>query len=508
MKNKLNGIGFYCLVLLCAVVLVPACKKTTPGALPAITSIRNYSASPNDTLVTGITPGQWIVIHGQNLKDAVQILFDGVPAQFNYALFSEDAAVLQIPAVIPFNNVAAADLNTIKYYTTNGFTTYSFSVNAPAATITGNSMASKDKVGDSVFIYGTNLYLVKSLSIAGVTVSSVSAATGGASLGFTLPVITQPMPWHVVLTLASGTYNFDISIVPVISSVSNANPSQGDSVYVYGSNLNGVTSFTFAGTSISNFIEAADGSSVGFVAPSLSQSGPVKIVCTYGSAATAFNVNSQISTNGILANMEWGNYFGWQWWGGAGLTVNSAANSGGWITVKPAFDGVLGTNNTMFVSYDKGVMKAGDGAAFDGAYNFPIGANQWVPATNISDPVGNWAIQFEISVAHPWNGGTLCLVGGFAGNYIARYEPWQISAASTAAFTTKGWTTVTIPLTSFRASDPTLGDGMGTSVASLTDLLGSTGNTSLSIYLHNFKTSATETGFYAAIDNVRVVKIK
>jgi hypothetical protein len=133
-----------------------------------------------------------------------------------------------------------------------------------------------------------------------------------------------------------------------------------------------------------------------------------------------------------------------------------------------------------------------------------------MPTANLSDPVGDWALQFEMSVgdAKPWNGGTLCFTSGFAGNYVARYEPWQISASSTKAFTTKGWETVTIPLSSFRAEDTKLGIGEGASVASLTDLLGSTGNTGLNIYLHNFSTTATTTGFYGAFDNIRVVKIK
>jgi hypothetical protein len=113
-----------------------------------------------------------------------------------------------------------------------------------------------------------------------------------------------------------------------------------------------------------------------------------------------------------------------------------------------------------------------------------------------------------MSVANPWNGGTLCFETGFANNYMARYEPWQISASSTKAFSTKGWQTVTIPLSSFRAEDTNLGKGEGVSVASLNDLLGGTGNTSLNIYLHNFSTSPTATGFYAAFDNIRVVKIK
>ncbi|MCH5686276.1 glycan-binding surface protein [Niabella sp. W65] len=77
-------------------------------------------------------------------------------------------------------------------------------------------------------------------------------------------------------------------------------------------------------------------------------------------------------------------------------------------------------------------MQSGDGTAGDGKYNFPIGENQWVPVANLSDPVDSWAIQFDISVARPWNGGTLCFANAFAGNYVARYEPWQVAASRTA----------------------------------------------------------------------------
>jgi hypothetical protein len=504
--KKINRFIFFCMAF--AFIALSACKKDNVASPPVITSIRNYAAAPNDTLVTSIVPGQWIVIHGQNLNNAVAILFDGVSASFNYVLFTNEMAVVQIPSSIPFNDVAADELNTVKYTTTGGTTTFNFSVKSLPATITGNSLSSKDIVGDSVHIYGANLYLIKSVTMAGDAISPFTTASNGSSIGFKLPAIAQPMPWHVVVTAASGTYTFDISIVPIISSISNANPSQGDSVYVYGVNLNGIQSLTFAGTSITSFKEAANGSSIGFVAPSLSQKAPVTVVSNYGTATTVFNVNTQISNDGVLANMEWGDYFGWQWWGGVSLTVSNAANSQGWITVRSDFDGVFGTNNSMFISYNTGIMKSGDGTSSDGTYNFPIGANQWVPTANLSDPVDNWAIQFEISVAKPWNGGSLCFVSGFAGNYMARFEPWQISASSTAAVFTKGWRTVTIPLSSFRASDPTLGDGKGASVTSLTNLLGGTGKTNLNVYLHNYSTAPTTTGVYAAFDNVRVVKIK
>ena len=161
----------------------------------------------------------------------------------------------------------------------------------------------------------------------------------------------------------------------------------------------------------------------------------------------------------------------------------------------------------MFVSFNTSSIPGGAGYPW-GPYNFPIGGNQGVPAANLSDPVDKWAIKFELSVAHPWNGGALCFESGFAGgSYIARYEPWQISASRSAESSTKGWQTKPF-LCSFGAEDPTLGKGKGASVASLSSLLGASGNTGLSIYLNNFSTAATTTGFYAVFHNVGVVKIK
>src|SRR5437868_6497320 len=115
MRNRLLNIHVSFLLLALSAlagIILPACKKETTSALPKISEIRNYAAAPNDTLVTTITPGQWVVIHGQNLRSAVRIQFDGVDASFNYGVFADDNAVVQIPSVIPFNSVPPALLNT------------------------------------------------------------------------------------------------------------------------------------------------------------------------------------------------------------------------------------------------------------------------------------------------------------------------------------------------------------------------------------------------------------
>jgi len=502
--NKILNHRLYLPLLIMIVALLSACKKDVEKP-PVISEIRSYVASPNDTVLHNlVADGQWVVITGQNLQNAIEIKFNGVTAPFNGTLFSRNNAVVQIPSIM-FSTIDTSKLYTIEYTTTGGSTTFAFKLGPGVPTITAISNVFANP-GDSVFLYGTNLVLIESFSYAGTNITSFKSNLDGTSLGFLMPA-QQPTD-RVLLTTKGGSVDFKIEAIPTITRVSNENAVAGDSVYVYGTYLKNIQSFTFGGAAITSFQSSADGSSVGFVMPSVSANEPVSITTQFGAVTTIFKVNTRLSDDGVLANMEWGNYFGWGWWGASGLTVNSAANSAGWITVKPDFDGVLGTNNTMFVSFNTSSISGGDGESF-GPYNFPIGANQWVPAANLSDPVDKWAIKFEISVAKPWNGGTLCFESGFAGgSYVARYEPWQISATSTAAFSTKGWQTVTIPLSSFRAADPTLGKGKGASVASLTSLLGASGNTGLSIYLHNFSTAATTTGFYAAFDNVRLVKIK
>jgi hypothetical protein len=503
--NKILNHRLYILSLFIMIVaLLSACKKDVERP-PVISEIRSYVAAPNDTILNSlVADGQWVVISGQNLKNAIQIKFNDVPASFNGTLFTQNSAVVQIPTIL-FSTIDTTKLYTIEYTTTGGSTTFAFKLGPGAPTITAISNVFANP-GDSVFLYGTNLVLVESFSYAGTAITSFKSNLDGTSLGFLMPAL-QPTD-RVLLTTKGGSVDFKIEAIPTITGVSNENPTAGDSVYVYGTYLKNIQTFSFGGASITSFESSADGSSAGFVMPSVAANEPVSISTQFGSVTTIFKVNTQLSNDGVLANMEWGNYFGWQWWGASGLTVSSAANSSGWITVRSDFDGVLGTDNTMFVSFNTSSIP-GDAGDPWGPYNFPVGGNQWVPAANLSDPVDKWAIKFEISVAKPWNGGTLCFESGFAGgSYIARYEPWQISASRTAESFTRGWQTVTIPLTAFRAADPTLGKGKGASVTSLTSLLGASGNTSLSIYLHNFSTSATTTGFYAAFDNVRVVKIK
>ena len=505
MKKILNKhIHFSLMLCLTAICILFASCKSEEITSPVITSIRLYNASPMDTLMSTGNPktdgtwlggtGAYVAIIGQNLQNALSIKFNGVAATFNSTLFAPNSAVVPIPDIM-YSAIDTTKLYTVEYTTTTGSTTFSFKLGPPAPVITAISDVFANP-GDSVYLYGTNLVLVQSLSYGGATISSFKPNLAGTALGFKMPS-PAPTSGEVLLTTKSGTTNLKIVALPTITAISNENADAGDSVYVYGTYLKSIQSFSFGGVEISSYKLSSKGNSIGFVLPSSVAAGPATITTAFGIATTVYDVNNIYNvknvgdaTTGVLANMVWGNAFGWQWYGGSNLSVSDPNSTGGWLTLCADMKG----NTGMFMSINEASLAAGAKGN-----SIPIGGAQWVPTANLNDAVGDWALKFEVNIPKPWNGGSICIQSGFAGSYTARYEPWQI---------TKGWRTVTIPLSEFRTKDATLGEGKGASVTKITDLLGPTGNTGCTVFINNYGTSTTTTGFYGGFDNFRVVKIK
>jgi hypothetical protein len=469
------------------VALLWACKKDVEKP-PVISEIRSYLATPNDTILHSlVADGQWVVISGRNLQNATQIKFNGVNAPFNNTLFTSNNAVVQIPPIM-FSTIDTSKLYTVEYTTTGGTTTFAFKLGPGAPTITAISNVFANP-GDSVFLFGTNLVLVQSLSYTGTAIKSFKSNLDGTSLGFLMPV-QQPTD-QILLTTKGGSVAVKIVATPTITSISNENAIAGDSVYVYGTYLRNIQSFDFGGASITSFESSADGSSVGFKMPASSTNGPLSITTQFGSATTVYKVNDIGSGTGSISNWEWSSNFNWQWWGGSSLTTGN-----------PDFPG----NQGQYQVLKRGIFTPGEGNTWS-SYAIRMDAVQWVPAANMNDVIDNWAFKFEVSIPQAWNGPSIVIESGDA-TYICRWEPWQTSATTTAPYTTNGWKTITIPFSAFRKNDATLGDGKGASMTKFADLLGTTGNSVCIVYLKNYSTTDSPTGFYGAFDNLRVVKIK
>lgn len=514
--KKILDIRFYFLPLLLAMVaLFPACKKNNEnGAAPIVTSVRLYNPSPKDSLLSTGSPtdpllsggaGRYVVIIGKNLQNATEIDFDGVAATFNTALFAPNSAVVQIPNIV-FSTIDTTKLYTINYKTPGGSTTFSFKLGAPAPTISAISNVFANP-GDSVYLYGANLVLVQNFVYGGTKISSFQSSVDGSTLGFLMPASTSTRLINV--TTKFGTAIDTIKATPTITGISDEDAIAGDSVYIYGTYFKSISAVSYAGVSIdpSTLKMSKDLKSIGFVVPALSQAGPVSVTTVFGTATTVYNVNDY-ATN-IIGNMEWdinSAFFGYGWNGGS---LYVCFPPGDWRGYNPLFSGGITTNgsynhseySTMFAEMQNDIVKPGD----DGG-NIYWSTEQWVPKANLGDDPSSWALKFEINVPANWNGGTLVIKTNVSNSpYVARWEPWRQTGH---AYKTKAWMTVTVPLSAFRATDATLGEGMGKPLAQIIDLIGTTGSIDMHTYIHNYDSSNTATGFLGGFDNLRVVKIK
>jgi len=518
MKKILSNYIYYLQLLCVAAVFIFmwACQddKAEP---PVITGVVNYAASPNDTAVHTIQTGQWVVLLGRNLSGVTQVYFGSIPATINTTYFTDKSIVVQLPS-IPFETVPADELNIVTAISEGGIATYDINITGePIISCVRNyDDAPNDTVvnvlypGDEINIVGYNLENATSISFQGILADLTNIVYTDTSAIVQVPANLSGSDASksntITYTTKVGEGTFAIKIVgpPVISNVSYEIPKVGDTVHLYGYNFTSIRSLTFAGTPITEYEVSADESTVSFVAPALTQSGPVEMTTPAGSFTTAYNVNDVDFINaggvGILGNMEWGDYFGWPWWGG-NVTLTSSDPNSGW----PSYNADFGVGLGMYLQYKSDILDGGAGD--DGnAIRMNDAKDGWVPAANLNDPGTSWAIKFEINVAKSWNGGTLCIKSS-NGDYIARYEPWRISSSKAISYTTQGWQTVTIPLSEFRKSDPTLGEGKGVSITTVSELLDpASKNGGLILYIHNYGTTATKTAFDAAFDNFRVTR--
>ena len=473
--------------------------KTDVLMSPVITSVRNYAASPNDTIVTSVNPGQFIVLEGSNLSSVSAVTFCGVPATINSALFSDDKLVVKIPT-IRYDSVPVQDLNKIVAISEGGIATYTIDIiGAPLITRLRNFADSPNDTiltsivpGQKINIIGFNLKNPTGISFQGVVADlSVIEYTDSSAI-VQVPadlaggVATLVNTISYTSSIGSGLFGIKIFGPPVVLSVSYEIPQLGDTVYLYGSSLSSIQSLTFAGADITTFVESPDGSTIMFIAPTLTQKGPVVIEAPGGTFTSAYNVNDILT--GIISDFEWGDNFHWDWWGGAEL-------KSGWPSGLADFPG----NLTQFLTLKDNVLESAKSGN-----QIRISNVQLLPAADLSISPSNLALKFEMTIPKDWNGSSMCITTANE-SFMVRLEPWQISASRTAAYRTKGWQTVTIPLSLFRTKSATLGDGRGTYVETLTALFGPTGKSNLILYLHNYGSADTKTGFLGAFDNFRIV---
>jgi len=358
----------------------------------------------------------------------------------------------------------------------------------------GDSLLSKVGTGQWVVISGQNLKGALHIYFDGVLASFNDAWFSDTSAVVLIPsVIAFPsVPSKTLNTITyvttHGQTTFSFPIVapaPSISGISDEDANPGDSVKIYGFNFFFVQSLTYAGLAVTGYTPSNDGTYISLAVPSgVTQNGGIVSVTTKsGTASTVYTVHDFVT--GVFQNWDSINSYPW-----GSNTDNSSTD----------FPGNTGSYNILTATN----LTAYDYAWYNGGRGVNMGGSQWVPTADIDSSLSSYAVKFELSVpkSTPWTNGSIYVAVNYSFTYIALYTPWKTSTGSTSPFTTNGWQTVTIPLSNFRTNN-----GTGTQVASITDLVGASGNNGMNIWYIN-DGSTPVTAFTAAIDNIRVVRIK
>jgi len=356
----------------------------------------------------------------------------------------------------------------------------------------GDSLLTSVGTGQWVVISGKNLKGALAINFDGVKASFNDAWFSDTSAIALIPaVIAFPsVPSDKLNTIQyitnHGQTTFSFPIVapaPSISGVSDESANPGDSVKINGLSFFFIKSVNYGGVDITSYKPSNDGTSISLAVPAGVTKGTVTVTTKSGTATTAYNVHDFVT--GVFCN--WDNINTYPW---GSDTQNSSTDFPG----NTGYYNVLTATN--LTPYDNAWYNGGRGVNMNGA--------QWVPAADIGASLDNYAVKFEISVPKttPWVNGTIYVAVNYSFTYIATYAPWKNTSGTSTPFTTTGWQTVTIPLSSFRTNN-----GTGTQVASIKDLIGASGNNGMNIWYMNDGATAVKS-FKMAIDNIRVVKIK
>ncbi len=182
------------ILVLTLLVATTGCKKSSSSGGPTIKYLRNDNnrstfTSPNklDTIVSAGIQGQWVIIVGTNLKNTIDVFFNGRRAAYlNVALNSDTTVITRIPT-LTFSTLNPDSLNTLRVVTSTGEITVKFPIavgSAPTFTGVSNEYA---KANDSVIINGTNLNGLTRLNYAGSVITDFKEILTGREVRFKLP---------------------------------------------------------------------------------------------------------------------------------------------------------------------------------------------------------------------------------------------------------------------------------------------------------------------------------
>jgi hypothetical protein len=317
------------------------------------------------------------------------------------------------------------------------------------------------------------------------------------------PLSSVPNTIRVVTSHGSATYTFTLVLTPpIITSVSNENAPAGVSLVIKGSNFYGISKIVFPGGIAATTFSVDSVTQITVTVPAGITSGDsLRVYGTFGSASSPFIFDNWMSpSTGFLANFDgttdqWSPpannpYYGWsqQQWVGTFVTDPTVFpnGTGNCVKINPAGAKVKGDNSWY----------SDNNAIITNTATWPSGS------------IGNYAVKFEANVSN-WSAGSIWIGTTFPSPnwaFLAQYAPWK--TVSGGKYSSNGWVTVTIPLTSFLSATNNLYTSTGTGASSISGLESGGGGLLMIMYANDGVATIPGGSFVMGIDNVRVVAIK
>jgi hypothetical protein len=258
-------------------------------------STGNQVASPT---IIGFKPvqggaGTVVRIRGKNLGDAVDILFNGQPAQ-DITVVSQNAVDVVVPKGATTGSITVRHGTTFRSADT-------FTVEA-TPTITGTS-ADSAGVRMHITITGTNLTSAKAISFNGQPARNFSV-TSDTAIDVAVPVGAGT--GRISVTTVGGTAlspkAFTVEATPVITQFTPLEGGVGTTVTITGANFTGATGVVFDNSPAVNF-SVTSSSTIVAVVPSGATSGRITVVGPGGTGSRSrFRIVSPPAISALNVN--------------------------------------------------------------------------------------------------------------------------------------------------------------------------------------------------------------
>lgn len=229
------------LLFLVFAVCFTSCEKDSDGDMPVILRVRTTNPELTDSTFVQGSPGQMIVIEGENLGTAKTVTINDQEVYFNPNYVTSRSIIVTIPSELELTGTNADLPKEIKVETNGGIATYNFHVLSPEPFINRIQITYPVTSGDIIIIHGENFYEIEKIVFEGEFGADISASQFIVSRTYSNITLNLPngvdAAGDLVVYCASGEARFPYATIvqpPTINSISSDMPVIGAEFFITG----------------------------------------------------------------------------------------------------------------------------------------------------------------------------------------------------------------------------------------------------------------------------------